>query len=142
MADLSITDSDVIPSATGLKNKRVLVAAETIEAGESLYEDSAGKAALTDASDSAKIGFIGIAVSNAVTGQPVVYVGADDNLAVTAAAVTNGAPIWLSETPGKLTSTQGDIATTGATHVLIGCGVGTDGISYDATASRSGEEIV
>jgi len=136
MADLSITATSVVPSVS---NFYKVIAAEAIDAGETVCKDSAGELILTDATDSTKIDCVGIAVCSAAAGQPCMYVDLDPAL-VTDASPTNGAALLLSETPGKLTVTIADI-TTGSTPVSVGMGKGTTTMSFDAKTKHTGTEV-
>lgn len=137
MADISVTSTSVVPASTA--SRSVLTASEAIDAGETVYKDGNGELALTDATDPAKIAVVGIALCTAATDQPCVFATKDLNL-VLGTAVTNGAPIYLSETPGKLTETLADI-TTGSTPVSCGLGDGTTTIEFDATNALTGAAV-
>jgi len=138
MAQLSITPSTVVPGTAAVK--RTLIAAEAIEAGETIYKDTDGKAALTDASDTDKIGVIGVACNTAeVAGQPVTYAVTDEAFDL-GASVTNGEPVLLDDVPGKLCTDIADLAS-GSTPVQIALGKGTTIVEVNADNVMSGTVI-
>lgn len=138
MADITVTATSVVPSAS--VSRSILNASEAIDAGETVYKTSSNTLALTDATDSAKIGVVGIALCSSATGQPCVYATVDAAL-VLGTSITNGAPLYLSETPGKLTITLADL-TAGSYPVTVGLGDGTTTIEFDATNSLTGAIVV
>ena len=137
MADLSVTAASVVPSANVARS--IKTAAEAIDAGETVAVDSSGELILTDATDTTKIDVVGMAICSAADGQPCTYARIDAAL-VLGTAVTNGAPIYLSETPGKITITLADL-TTGSTPVICGTGDGTSTIEWDATNAMVGTAV-
>ena len=72
MADLSFTSADVRDaSPVNMSIKINLIAAVAIVAGQVVYLNSAGKAALADASAAGTATCIGVAIEGAAIGQPV-----------------------------------------------------------------------
>lgn len=131
MADISVTATSVVFSGGTGANRHSRKTAEAIDAGETVCLDSNGELVLTDATDSTKIDPVGIAICSAANDQICAYASIDSAL-VLGTSVTNGAAIYLSETPGKITETLADL-TTGSTPVIVGQGKGTTTIAFDAT---------
>lgn len=119
MADLVLTSANVISSlATAAKRG---IAGSTIVAGNILYKDTgdSNKLKLSDANgaDPAN-GFEGVALCGADVGQPVLYISADPDFTPGITALA-GDVIYVSDTPGAMTKTLGDLAV-GATSILLG----------------------
>lgn len=107
MADFTINAADVVPVTTDDDNPAVfedLIAAEAIDAGESVYKDTNGEAALTDADAAASAVARGMAVNSAADGQPV-RIMRSGLVDVTSNASAQGKVALLSTTAGKLCPT-------------------------------------
>lgn len=109
MADISITASLVLPSSSA--SITAGVAGATITQGQSLYLDTATNTyKLADADGtSPAFTFAGIALVAASAGQKVLLATADAAGFTIGATVLAGDVIYLSDTPGGLTKTIGDL---------------------------------
>ena len=76
MADISVTASSVVPSATATIARGT--AGATITAGQPLYQDANNKLQPAAQTSSTTAHMVGIAVDNASSGQPVEYVSLGD----------------------------------------------------------------
>lgn len=88
MADLTITASSVVPGAGAVVKSAI--AAVAITAGQLVYIDANGQAALADANAATTDNVVGMATNNAAASQPVNYVAkglVDVGSVLTAAAV-------------------------------------------------------
>lgn len=111
MAAISITAASVLKSSTGQVS--VGTSGATITAGQSVYIDTSdsNKIKLADANGTAPANtFAGIALNAASSGQPVTYCTNDTAGFTIGATVVAGDTIWLSQTPGGLTKTIGDLS--------------------------------
>jgi hypothetical protein len=109
MAALTVTAASVVPASNALF--LTMIAQVAITAGQSVYRDASnsGKANLADADASAAAAtVIGIAVSNAAAGQPVVVQYAGD--LNPGATLTKGAFYCAGSTAGSINPTS-DITT-------------------------------
>ena len=119
MAAISITAANVLKSSTGQVS--VGTAGATITAGQSVYIDTSdsNKIKLADANGTAPANtFAGIALNAASSGQPVSYCTNDNAGFTIGATVVAGDTIWLSQTPGGLTKTIGDLS--GGIAIVVG----------------------
>jgi hypothetical protein len=118
MADITITPANVAPSVQ--TNSRGIAAA-AIAAGDVIAFDPTGKLIQADANSatSPEDVPIGIAVCSGATGQPVLYVSTDPNLAI-GGTTASGIPYFLSGNPGKI-CVAADLVT-GMKTSLIGFG--------------------
>ena len=119
MAAISITAANVLKSSTGQVS--VGTAGATITAGQSVYIDTSdsNKIKLADANGTAPANtFAGIALNAASSGQPVSYCTNDTSGFTIGATVVAGDTIWLSQTPGGLTKTIGDLS--GGIAIVVG----------------------
>lgn len=98
MADLTITATSVVPQPGA--TIRSATAAAAITAGQILYLNSSGLAALADANASASSEVVGMAVCNAAAGQTVSYISAGPCAMGT--ILTAGVIYVLSSTAGGL----------------------------------------
>lgn len=119
MAAISITAASVLKSSTGQVS--VGTSGATITAGQSVYIDTSdsNKIKLADANGTAPANtFAGIALNAASSGQPVTYCTNDTAGFTIGATVVAGDTIWLSQTPGGLTKTIGDLS--GGLAIVVG----------------------
>jgi len=119
MAAISITAANVLKSSTGQVS--VGTSGATITAGQSVYIDTSdsNKIKLADANGTAPANtFAGIALNAASSGQPVSYCTNDTSGFTIGATVVAGDTIWLSQTPGGLTKTIGDLS--GGLAIVVG----------------------
>ena len=119
MAAISITAANVLKSSTGQVS--VGTSGATITAGQSVYIDTSdsNKIKLADANGTAPANtFAGIALNAASSGQPVSYCTNDTSGFTIGATVVAGDTIWLSQTPGGLTKTIGDLS--GGIAIVVG----------------------
>ena len=119
MAAISITAANVLKSSTGQVS--VGTSGATITAGQSVYIDTSdsNKIKLADANGTAPANtFAGIALNAASSGQPVSYCTNDTAGFTIGATVVAGDTIWLSQTPGGLTKTIGDLS--GGIAIVVG----------------------
>lgn len=124
MADISITAASVLKSSQG--QTAVGIAGTTITAGQALYIDTAdsNKLKLADSDGtSPSMTVAGISQHAALAGQPINYLTQDPAFAF-GGTVLAGDPIYLSDTPGGLTKTFGDLEA-GDTVVVLGVAVTT-----------------
>jgi len=121
MADLSVTGSGVVASASAKTN--VGTAGATITAGQPLYEDSSDGFALKPAQgDATKNKVVGIALHGASDGQPVKY--------IISGQLTAGATLVLGQTYVASAAAAGGIAPisdlgTGAYPTILGIAITT-----------------
>ena len=119
MAAISITAASVLKSSTGQVS--VGTAGATITAGQAVYIDTSdsNKIKLADANGTTPANtFAGIALNAASSGQPVSYCTNDTAGFTIGATVVAGDTIWLSQTPGGLTKTIGDLS--GGLAIVVG----------------------
>ena len=112
MADISVTDTLVIPSSSAQIVKGT--AGATITAGQSVYIDTsdANKIKLADADGSSPANtFAGLAITGAAAGQPVYYCTEDTGGFTIGATIAAGDDVWLSDTPGGITKTRTELET-------------------------------
>jgi hypothetical protein len=101
MVDLTITPAQVQPGSGAPETR---MAAAAINAGQLVARDAAGNFALADANAAeAEIKLaVGVALNNAAAGQPLSVQKNGDLTLGAAAAMTIGAPYYLSDTPGGI----------------------------------------
>lgn len=119
MADLVPVAAQVAPVNDNPINHHTMIAAVAITKGQLVYEDAAGKAALTDANGVATVnGIVGVALQNAAAGRPVDVLrkGALAGMGVGALAYTT--PVYVSTTAGAISDTA--IAGVGNVNFCIG----------------------
>lgn len=124
MADLTITNTNVVPDAENI-NVQQVIAGEVIDAGEMVYLDStdANKAKLAEAGDTqAKANVLGMALSDAVAaGQKFLVAKTGSEIAIGTGAA--GQVYVLSTTAGKI-ALESDIGS-GNYLTIIGYGTAT-----------------
>ena len=113
MADLTVSASDVV-SARPLGDQQAITG-EAIDAGESVYIATDGKAYLADCSDTDKDDVVGIAISSAAAGQSVAIQSSHD--LTVGGTVSVGTLYVQSSTPGKLCP-EADLVTDDAKTVV------------------------
>lgn len=134
MADVTITNSDVLPSASA-KLDYSSVGGETFSAGAWVYSDD-GELFLADADasavDSTKSVVFGMAVTDClIIGAPVVV--ATDGEVDVGSAVSQGAPYALSGTAGKMCDIGDLAANDWVTYLATGVDGNTIKISINST---------
>lgn len=113
MADLTITATSVVPQSGA--TIRTATAAAAITAGQILYLNSSGQAALADANALASAEVVGMAVCNAAAGQAVSYIA--DGRCAMGTILTAGAIYVLSSTAGGLCPAA-DLSSTEYTSIV------------------------
>lgn len=123
MGDLSITAADVL--ASDAKSTNQLTAGTTITQGEVVYNNGGSPNLLQLASASSSTSAIpaGIALNSGSAGQPIDYVIFDPGLII-GATLSEGDRLYLSQTPGKITTSSGDVAASSYLVVLGQCTTG------------------
>src|SRR5687768_2045838 len=108
MADLTV-DAARVALVESPRQPRSLPAGGTVTAGAPVYQDSNGKAVEADAGADATEDPIGIALKSVVTNEAVTIAGPDAIVDVGDALtdLAYGAPVYLSDTAGELSSTAG-----------------------------------
>lgn len=138
-ADISITSTNVVPSAAAIP--RNAIAGVAITAGKLVYKSATDqKLYLTDG-DSATAAVrdcIGIAVVTAAAGTPCVYVTEDPALVI-GATVTNGTIYVMSATPGGI-APAADL-TTGWYAAVVCVGTSTTTVAFRARPLRTGTAL-
>ena len=84
-----------------------MIAAETITAGQGVYQDSNGKAALADANGSGTLQFRGIALNGAGAGQAVSVLKKGHCYGFTLSGMSYDALAYVSNTAGALATSAG-----------------------------------
>jgi len=131
MADISITAANVIPSANAQLYRKTLAAAST--AGQVVYLDTNGKAALADANASATTAAVyGILVTGGGTNQ-VATVCTKDPALVIGATVAIGDVLILSATAGGVAAVA-DLAT-GHYGTVLGIATSTTAVNFNPVAA-------
>ena len=131
MADISITAANVIPSANAQLYRKTLAATST--AGQVVYLDTNGKAALADANASAAASTVyGILVTGGGAGQ-LATVCTKDPALVIGATVAIGDILILSATAGGI-APAADIAS-GYYGTVLGIATSTTAINFNPTAA-------
>lgn len=125
MSDISVTAANVLKSASAARLQGIIAAGVTVAQGKVLYQLANSTFGLADSNGSSPSNtVVGYALTAGSAGQPVEYVPIDPSL-VSGATLTSGDVIYLSDTPGGMTSTYADIAS-GSTVIILGV-VNTDG---------------
>lgn len=119
MADFSVTASQVQPPLTAASTWLHGIAGADITAGMAVYKDSTDSDKLKPAGASAQASsvVVGIAICTSYDDQPVTYLPSGSLVLGAAAALTVGAPVFLSATgSGKMTQVSGDL--TGGNYLV------------------------
>jgi hypothetical protein len=108
MADLTV-DAARVALVESPRQPRSLPTGGTVTAGAPVYQDSNGKAVEADAGADATEDPIGIALKSVVANEAVTIAGPDAIVDVgdALADLAYGAPVYLSDTAGELSSTAG-----------------------------------
>jgi hypothetical protein len=105
MADIALTAADIRDaSPVNMAIKINLIASVAITAGQAIYIESAGKAALADASAAGTAVCIGIALEAAAIGQPVPVLVVGFVSGFTLSGLAYGALVKVSNTEAALDS--------------------------------------
>lgn len=112
MADITVTAANVGRAYPDRDEAFDLIAAETITAGQIVYQNSAGKAALADGSATGTAQVRGIALNGGRAGQAIAVLkrGWVEGFAITGLAYD--ARVYLSDTAGALADAAGTVAVT------------------------------
>jgi hypothetical protein len=131
MPDLAVVPASVLPSHKSFQRATAGVA---IAAGDLVYRDTNGVMQLSDADSGtpAAKAVDGIAVNSAAAGQPVDYVTEDGGLAL-GVAVTEGDPLFLSATAGKIADAAADLIA-GMKTIFIGVGLANNKVNFKPVA--------
>jgi len=106
MADLAYTKAQIAPCFPDLAEINSMVAAVTIEAGQTIYTDSNGKAALGDGSAAGTAKAHGVALNDAGAGQAVDVLRRGHVYGYTITQAYN-ATVYISDTAGSLADAAG-----------------------------------
>jgi len=130
MADLSITAANVKRSSTSISaNTYIIAAGVTITQGQVVYQLAAGTIGLSDSNGSSPANSVlGISLTAGAEGQPCLVCPLDA-LFIFGGTSSSGNILYLSNTPGGITATYGDIAS-GSTVISLG-GVLTGGTTMN-----------
>lgn len=103
MADITVTAAQVAPVFTDEAEIYDMIAAVAITAGQAVYQNTAGKAALADANagSGAEL-LVGIALNAAGAGQAVSVLKRGALAGYTLSGVAYGGTVYLSDTAGAL----------------------------------------
>jgi hypothetical protein len=116
MADKTITAANVLASTTSYQVKTAAVA---ITRGQVIYLLTAGTVGLADSNGTTPSNSVeGIALADCGAGQPCIYVQTDTAF-TPGFSDTAGNVVYLSDTPGAITTTYADIAS-GSTVIQLG----------------------
>jgi hypothetical protein len=112
MTDITVTAAKVGASDTQQREILHLIAGATITAGQAVYQTTAGKADLADASATGTAQVVGIALTGGVAGQPIAILkrGFVEGFSIT--GLTYGVRVYLSDTAGALADSAGTVAVT------------------------------
>lgn len=110
MSDLTVTAAQVAVVYPAHAEIYPMEAAETITAGQALYIDTNGKAALADGNGSGTLQFIGIALNGGGAGQAIDVLVRGAVYGFTLTGVAYGAPAYMSNTAGALADSGSFIA--------------------------------
>ena len=108
MADLVVTAASVGMSDAQGSQTFNMIAAVAITAGQIVYRDANGKAALADASAAGTAGARGIALRTVAAGEPVTVLTEGECEGFTISQAYD-APIFLSDTAGALADAAGTV---------------------------------
>jgi hypothetical protein len=109
MADLVVTEAKVGVLFPLKAEIHTMIAAVAITAGQAVYQDSAGKADLADASAAGTAGMRGIALQSAGIGQPINVLKRGHVEGFTIAQAYD-APLYLSDTAGAIADAAGTVS--------------------------------
>lgn len=133
MADLTLTPANVF-SSTGAFQIGTL--AETVTQGQPLYLTTSNTLGLADADGTSPAGiFAGISLTAGATGQKVLYIAQDAAFAHGLSGVVSGDTLYLSDNPGRITKTIGDLESGDIITVL---GVATSATTMNLKPVRGG----
>lgn len=110
MADLSVTAASVLKGSGAMVGAGI--AGATITAGQALYIDTAdgNKLKLADSDGTSPANSVaGIALHGASAGQPIQYATEDASFTPGCTLSVGGGSVYLSDTPGGITQTIGDL---------------------------------
>ena len=107
MADLTVTAAQVALVDPLKAEIYPMIAAETIAAGQAVYRDSAGKAAVADADIAGKQQCRGVALNGGGAGQAIDVVRRGRVYGFTLTSQSYDDPIFLSNTAGALADAAG-----------------------------------
>ncbi len=109
MADISITAASVFQSVNGSGGELPAAAGVTITAGKALSLTALNTLALADSDGTTPANsFHGIALNGGGPGQPIKFVNLDPAFIFGGTGLA-GDDVWLSDTPGGITSTKADL---------------------------------
>lgn len=112
MADIAVVAAEV-GMVDPLKAKtRQMIAAETITAGQTIYQNSDGKAALCDGGAAGTAQFRGIAMNGAGAGQAVTVLWEGEVEGFTITSLAYDARVYASTTAGALADAAAAVAVT------------------------------
>jgi len=114
VADLSITDTNVLPTSTTEYVDQAGVAGASISAGEMVYKNSSGVYVKAQNDVLADLNTTGMSMNTVVSGQPMSV--AKGRITI-GSAFTQGMQVNLSANPGKLAPVA-DIST----NYVVACG--------------------
>ena len=126
MALVSITATQVLPSAAADIRTGTVGAATTVTAGSIVYLDAATSTLLLAVATSATTAAaVGMCLNGGSTGQVVRYVASDTALQIgTAASLTPGMTLYVSDdTAGSLATVWTDLETGGSVDFVTSCGI-------------------
>ena len=119
MADINITAANVRASSSASKPTGTIATGVTVTQGQALYRLADGTIGLADSNGTSPANaFLGFALTAGSPAQPIVYTSSDTAY-VCGGTVVSGAAVYLSNTPGGITTTYADIAS-GSTVIVIG----------------------
>lgn len=108
MADIALTAAQIAPVIPQKAEIIDLIAAAAITAGQAVYINSDGKAAVADASAAGTAQFRGIALKAAGAGAAVPVLKSGMVYGFTVSSLDGDAAVYLSDTAGALATTAGD----------------------------------
>ena len=130
MADISITAANVLKSSNGVILRAT--SAATITAGSIIYQLADLTVGLADSNGTTPANSVfGVAINGATSGQPVNYVATDTGLTF-GGTTTVGLVLYLSNTPGAVTSTYADLAS-GSTVIALGVATSSTVVNFNPT---------
>lgn len=109
MADISVTAANV-RRGNGNAQQGIAAAGVTITAGAVVYQLTDGTYGLADADGVSPANSVaGIAINGAAAGQPFLFVAEDTSFTPGGTLSVAGGAVYLSDTPGGITQTIGDL---------------------------------
>ena len=124
MAVLTITPASVKKSSSGQVSVKRIATGVTVTQGQALYQLANTDVGLADANGTSPANtFLGFALTAGASEQPVVVLTGDAGGYAVGATLAIG-PIYLSDTPGAVTQTLGDLAS-GSALIQIGAALTT-----------------